>query len=347
MKSNAPLARLFAMIVILSLTVALTACDSASVEPDSAAGDEEPSSEVEPGQIPGNDPSEGDSATTYEGLGLDSIAAYKAVFEMAFTPGDAESPVWTYRLDILADESGLQRTLSVEGVPASQDLGNVTLTQIDDVQYMTGEATEESGCLIFPMSIDLETSFLLPDDLLPAELVDDVLTPDADATVAGQPGQRYTFSADALGDFQDASGEIVAATDGGYVLRYTFAGATSETPFSTGSEGRVTWQFVVTDLAPEESISAPEGCEIEYPIMADAVDLARIPGMIIYTSPSSPEDVRAFYEESLPDDGWLRYDLPETAEGTTVLVYAREGWLLNVAITSADGGVEVQLFLED
>ncbi len=299
------------------------------------------------GETAGGEGPEGGPAAegaVYQGLSLDSLESYKATFQMAFTVEGADSPTWTYRLDILAGAPGLQRSLSMQGVSAEQDLGDITLMQMGDTQYMTGEATGEAGCLIFPASVDLEASFLMPDSLLPPEDLSGILIPDAEVVVAGQSGQRYTFEADALGSFQDVSGELVLADEGGYVLRYGFAGITAETPLSSGLEGRLTWQFEITDLAPEEIVSAPEGCELDYPIMADAANLARLPGLITYTSPSSPEDIQAFYEQALPDDGWLRYDLPESSGDTTVLVYAREGWLLNVAITATDSGSEVQLF---
>jgi hypothetical protein len=301
-------------------------------------GGEAPESEVVP-EIP--------SQIVYQGLSLDSLETYKAIFQITFTPEEAESPGWTYRLDILAGADGLQRSLSMQGVSEAQDLGDVTLTRLGDTQYMTGEATGDTGCLIFPASVDIETSFLMPDDLLLPDALTGILSLDGAATVAGLSGQRYTFEADAVGDFRDVSGELVLSDEGGIVLRYGFAGSTAETPFSSGLEGRMTWQFEITDFSPEEAVVAPEGCELDYPIMADATDLARLPGMIAYTSSSSPEDVQAFYEQALPDEGWQRYDLPETSGDATVLVYAREGWLLNVAITAADGGSEVQLFPRD
>jgi len=337
------------LIVIAALVFGAAACDTL---PGAEGEGEEATAEPPPGApISGDEgaPEEVEDVATYGGVRLDSLDAYAATFEMAFAPDDAEAQGWTYALDILtsSDPSGLRWSLSMEGVPPEQDLGDATVTRIGDTQYMTGEATGEAGCLIFPASIDLETSFLTPDDLLTPDALADVLTPAGAETVAGQPGTRYTFEAAALGDFQNVSGDLVIADDGGYVLRYNFAGDTATTPFSTGLEGQVTWQFEITDLSPDETVTAPEGCEIPYPLMADATDLARLPGMVVYLSPSSPEDVQAFYEQALPEAGWGRYDLPATSAGTTVLVYAREGFLLNISITAVEGGTEVQLFTRE
>lgn len=292
---------------------------------------------------------DGPQAPACEGLGLDSLSAYAASFEMTFVAGDDASLTWTYTLDILAggQPPGIRCSLSLGGVPSEQDLGDITLTLIGDTQYMTGEAVGELGCLVFPATVDMGTSFLTPEDFLSLSVLSDVLTPTGEETVAGQDGTLYTFEVDTLADFTNVSGEIVLAQDDNYVLRYDFTGNTVDTRFSGGQEGQMTWHFEITDLAPAETVGVPDGCEINYPIMSDATSLARLPGLITYNSSSSREDVQAFYEEALPAEGWERYDLPATSEDTTILTYARTGELLDISITRAEGGSEVQLFLQE
>jgi hypothetical protein len=285
----------------------------------------------------------------YRGLDLAALGAYAATFEVSFSAGDDPEVGWSYAVDTLAAGSppALRRALRIEGVSPEQDPGDVTLTQVGDTQYMTGEGTGEAGCLIFPASYDLEASFLTPDDFLPpAALAGIALDPAGPETVAGQPGTRYTFEADSLGDFTDASGEMVLAEEGGYALRYDFSGSTTDSRFMPGQAGQLSWRFAITGTDPGEALSAPEGCAVDLPVMADAADLASLFGVVTYTTPSSSEAVAAFYAEALPAEGWGRYTLPATQGDTTLLVYARAGEFLNVNIVAKESGSEVQLISE-
>jgi hypothetical protein len=283
----------------------------------------------------------------YRGLDLSALEAYAATFEVSFTAGDDPEAGWSYTVDTLASPPALRRALSIEGVSPEQDPGDVTLTQIGDTQYMTGEGIGEAGCLIFPASYDLEASFLTPDDFLPpAALANVPLDPAGPETVAGQPGARYTFEADSLGDFADTSGDLVLADEGGYVLRYEFSGSTTDSRFMPGQAGRLSWRFAITNTDPSEALSAPDGCTIDLPVMDDAAELTSLFGVITYTTSSSSEVVAAFYEEALPQAGWGRYTLPATQGDTTLLVYARAGEFLNVNITAKESGSEVQLISE-
>jgi hypothetical protein len=285
----------------------------------------------------------------YRGLDLAALDAYAATFEVSFSAGDDPAAGWSYTVDTLAAGSppALRRALRIEGVSPEQDPGDVTLTQVGGTQYMTGEGTGEAGCLIFPASYDLEESFLTPDDFLPpAALADVPLDPEGPETVAGQPGTRYTFEADSLGDFADASGELVLADEGGYALRYDFSGSTTDSRFMPGQAGQLSWRFAVTSTDPSETLSAPGGCAIDLPVMDDATELTSLFGVTTYTTPSSSEAVVAFYAEALPAEGWGRYSLPATQGDTTLLVYARAGEFLNVNIVAKESGSEVQLISE-
>jgi hypothetical protein len=284
----------------------------------------------------------------FSGLGLDAIDSYASTFAVTFEADDNPPLSWTYRLDTLAQTSpaAVRHAVSMEGVDPAQDLGDVTLTLVGDTQYMTGQAVG-TGCLTFPAAVELDTSVLSPDSFLAPATLSDFLKRAGAETVASQTGTLYTFEADSLGDFTNVSGELVLADQEEYVMRYDFAGDTQDDLFAGGRTGRMSWHFELTDLAPEETVVTPEGCEIDYPLMDDAADVARLPGLIAYTSPSSSDDIVAFYEEALPSDGWDVYSFPGTREGATVLTYARAGELLSISIQPSNGGSEVRLFLED
>jgi hypothetical protein len=326
--------------IILFLALSTWACGLLPGQPDEAAIEETPELEEPPAS---------ETATAYRGLDLAALEAYAATFEAGFTAGDDPAVGWSYTVDTLAAGSppARRRALRIEGVSPEQDPGDVTLTQVGDTQYMTGEGTGEAGCLIFPASYDLEASFLTPDDFLaPAALADVPLDPAGPETVAGEPGTRYTFQAESLGDFTDASGELVLADEGGYVLRYDFTSSTIDSHFMPGQAGQLSWHFAITNTSPGETLSAPDGCAIDLPVMDDATELTSLFGVTTYTTPSSSEAVVAFYEEALPPEGWGRYTLPATQDDTTLLVYARAGEFLNINIVAMESGSEVQLISE-
>lgn len=282
------------------------------------------------------------------GVGLENIDRYAATFEIEFTPDGGLAGGWTYSLDIVSNgAAGLRRSLSMEGVSTAKDPGDTLLTRVGESQYMTGEGVGDAGCLIFPVSIDLDTSFLMPGDFIALTQLRPGLVPVKDEMVAERAGQLNTFKAGSLGDFTDVSGEIVIASVGNIVLRYEFSGHTVDNRFADGLAGILTWHYAITDTDPAEDVAVPEGCTPEYPVMADATELSRLPGLIKYISPSTPEVVLAFYEQTLTAEGWLVLTLPKSGEGTTVLSYARQGETLNVSVRATLLGTEVQVYTED
>jgi hypothetical protein len=322
-------------VLLLALTIGVPACTG-------LLGAEE-ASEPEPTGEP-----EEERRLHYQGLGLDALGAYAATFEAVFTPDDEAASAWTYTVETLATDSppGLRLSLSIDGVESEADPGDVTLILLGDTQYMTGQAVGAAGCLTFPASVDLDDSFLSPDDFLAPDTLSGLPVHAGSEEHAGANGTRYTFEAEDLGEFHDVSGELVMADEGGYVLRYDFAAAAVDDIFSDELPGRLTWHYEITELTPGEAIEMPPGCDIDYPLLPDAVDVAKLPDLVLYTSPTSAEDAVAFYEEVLPAEDWERYAFPETAGRTTVLVYARESEFLTISITSEDGGSQVEIFTE-
>jgi hypothetical protein len=267
---------------------------------------------------------------------------------VTFEPDANPAGGWVYSVNTLVIENPptQQQTLAMDGLGKDKDPGDTTLIQIGDKQYMTGEGVGSAGCLIFPASVDLSTSYLAPGDFLPSSELTN-LESLGGVDVAGQAGERFSFKADAVGNFTDITGDLVRAKGGDYVLLYAFTGHTLDTHFGGGEPGTIVWHYEITDLAPKETLSAPAECEITLPIMTDAQELTRLPGRIEYTSSIAVAEVVAFYQRELEADGWLVYELPATSDKTTLLHYARGGELLSVSIDATATGAKVQLFLED
>lgn len=282
------------------------------------------------------------------GVGAENLKNYAATFTVTFEPDSNPANGWVYSVDTVLTENppARQQTLVIEGLGRDKDPGDTTLIQVGDKQYMIGEGVGSAGCLIFPASVDLSKSYLTPGDFLPASSLTK-LDSLGNVEVAGQAGERFTFAADAVGDFTDVKGDLVRAKGGDYVLLYALTGHTLDTRFGEGTPGKIVWHYEITDLSPDEALSAPAECEISLPIMADAQELSRLPGLISYTSATAAADVVAFYQNELVANGWLVYEIPATSDKTTLLHYARAGELLKVSIDATATGARVQLFLED
>jgi hypothetical protein len=100
----------------------------------------------------------------YAGLGLESLEAYHARFEMRFE-GDFE---WVYVLETRADGRAVEHSLHLEGVGADRNPGDVRLVIEAGIARMRGPGTDDE-CLQFPTHLDLELQFLTPDDLIRPE----------------------------------------------------------------------------------------------------------------------------------------------------------------------------------
>ncbi|MBN1310605.1 MAG: hypothetical protein JXB30_04230 [Anaerolineae bacterium] len=287
-------------------------------------------------------------AVQMTGVGAENLSSYAAAFDVTFAPDDDPSGGWSYSVDMLVIENppARQQVLVIDGLGQDKDPGDTTLIQVGDAQYMTGEGVGPAGCLVFPASVDLSESYLMPGDFLPASDLNK-LDRIGDVEIAGTEGKRFAFKADEVSGFTNVEGEIVQAKDGDYLLLYALTGHTLDTYFGDGAPGTIAWHYEVTDLVPSEAPAVPLECEATLPIMADAQELTRLPGLLKYTSPTAAEEVVAFYQRELEAAGWLVYNLPAVSDDTTLLLYAREGELLNVSISVTAGGTEVQIFLED
>lgn len=282
------------------------------------------------------------------GVGAENLKSYAATFTVTFKPDSNPSGGWVYSVDTLVTDNppAQRQTLTIDGLGKDKDPGDTTLIRLGDSQYMTGEGVGSAGCLIFPASVDLSESYLAPGDFLPTSALKK-LDSLGDVDIAGQKGERFSFTVDTFGNFTNVKGDLVRAKGGNYELLYALSGHTLDTHFSDGAPGQMEWHYEITDLSPDEALSAPPECELSLPIMADARDLSRLPGLIEYTSATAAPEVVAFYQRELEADGWLVYELPATSDKATVLHYAKSGEVLTVSVDDTAVGVKVKLFLEN
>lgn len=283
----------------------------------------------------------------YQGMQSQRLGPHTATFHAEFAPSDG-STGWVYNVSSRINDpsASMMRDLQIEGLSSGKDPGDVTLVLVGKTQYMVGQGVGEGLCFLFPVGVDLEDSFLTPDTFLEAHEVDDeVLARAGEQDIAGQKGTGFNFQADAVGDFTNVEGTIVLSGEGA-VLQYTFAGDTVEDTMLDGVPGRLSWQYSVEQFGAGETISVPSECLIDLPMTADAERTVRLPGVIQYETQSTLEEITAFYEKAMVEQGWSVYEFPQVRDDAVVLTYARSGQILNISIKEDEDNNLVRLFIE-
>ncbi len=276
--------------------------------------------------------------------GLQSLDSYRGHLVMTFegTAGE-EAEQWAVEMDVeYVRQPFAQRVLikgdMVEGHFESIQIGDQQYVVFED-QCFSSSAGEGEGAW------DMEVFEL--EDFLGG--LDEAKRVRPDEEVNGILCRHYTFDETAVSwaSLSRAAGEVWVAVDGGYVVKYTLR-AEGENPVSQ-EEGRIEWEYELRDVNAPITIEPPPDCEaaaIEFPIMPDATDVTTLGGIVMYTSPSSLDDVIAFYQEQMPADGWKDTGDAFISENNAMLSYTKEGRLATVTLTSEDGKISVVVMSE-
>ena len=308
------------VILLLPFTLACSLLSVASPTPDTPAT---PSS----------------AAYAYASLGLTSLTAYRATFELHF----AGTYGWSYHLETRVDGDRTEYRLCLEGVADSDDPGDVRAVVEGETIRVRGPGTDDE-CLQFPGDLDLGTSFLPPDDVIsPAELPP--LLPVGAELVAGTETTRYTLDQATLGEWRDLAIDLWLDETNAVVLRHEIQ-ATGPDPLYDASEGTLSGRFEVIDVGPQ-TIDPIAGCEIDLPLPADATRLVRLPGLIAFDSRTGPAEIVAFYQVALAEAGWEAAREPQIDADTAILSYSRNGRTLEVEAEATTDGAHVEMLTGD
>jgi hypothetical protein len=163
---------------------------------------------------------------------------------------------------------------------------------------------------------------------------------------------RYILDRDSLGiaNFENVSGDLWLALDGGYVVKMEFTLSGGEKTFGKGRSGNQKVTYELTKINANDDFIAPAGCLPVLdgiPIMADAIHEYRLPGNLRYSSASSPEKVLEFYKEKLTTQGWQMGSPHESVmKGQVVLFIKKEGDdRLHLSLSPENGTTQVSVFV--
>lgn len=257
---------------------------------------------------------------------------------------------WTYQVDLLSDGEKIEYALAIDGVISAKNPGDVRLVHAGGDNYMSGPGTGDF-CVRFPDSFITEPLFLLPQDFIHLDEFSEAPKEADTDRIAGIDAVQYTASSENHRGWLEVVVNYWIDPASGSTLKYDFV-AWGNDPLYQQGDGRINGTFEVLEIGPQQ-IDAVAGCEINFPLPADASGIIRLPGIIQYISASGPESIDAFYTAQLEPQGWERQEPqinPQTQDG--VLEYRGGGKEITIDVEplnpqNLSEGFRVEIFLDE
>jgi hypothetical protein len=273
--------------------------------------------------------------------GLAALSSYTATLKISFDGTWAgQLGQWSQTYVMLVSQEPAARQLTVEATGG--DPAPAYLAEVNGVNYALDA---DNNCSTSPAG----SGTSLASTWEPAGFLSGVIGADAagSETVNDVAVDKYTFDERALGEagFTHASGQVWVASDNGYVVRYLLTTTAKADYFGEGTDGTLTREYNLTGINQPVTISLPAACGTVsgVPVMADARNLLRQPGVTLYTTASSIADVLAFYQAQMPALGWTASDEPSQSDTTATMVFVQGAQKLSLLVVASAGGVEVSL----
>lgn len=287
-------------------------------------------------------------------FGLAELSSYRTVLRLTFDGlRNGQPEQWSRSFEMTASQQGTifdQMIVQVSGQADSQPLSDQYLAEISGTQY---EQLDGSECEATIMG---EGATPLAEDWEPARLLSPLRGADEAGIeeVNGVTTHHYTFDARALGlsGLGTGSGEAWVASEGGYLLKYTFQFEGSEEYFGEGEgvTGALAWEYELLDINQPVVLSLPEGCpygRVEVPMLDNAIETNELPGTTTYKTASAVEEVITFYQEQLPIIGWEVVAEPALSEEGGAVTFVRDETQLTILAILGEDGTTVWLRLEN
>jgi hypothetical protein len=109
--------------------------------------------------------------------------------------------------------------------------------------------------------------------------------------------------------------------------------------------------YELTDINQPITIQPPANCSgaaEDIPVMADAQDQAAMGDMTTYSSPSTFEDVVAFYEKEMKAMGWTETEgAGMSIEGMSTKSYTKDGRTVQIMISGDSSGGKTTVMITE
>jgi hypothetical protein len=277
-------------------------------------------------------------------VGLAQLSSYKETLTVTFDGTQAGQPQgWSTTYLMLHTNEAPADLVTIESTGDIPAADPVLIAEVEGAAY---QVREDGKCRV--KAIDPQYSLMAWFE--PAGQLNGLLGAEeaGQETLNGVAADHYTFDERALTLYgiAESTGEIWVAADGGYLLKYLRTTTGRAEYFGEGIEGRMSWEYALTEINRPVDIQLPAGCPpglVAAPRMADASNVRDVPGWLSYNTTSSVADAAAFYRKELPRLGWA--PAPASAVGDTgaFLEFSQGNRTMDVIITTGEAGTEVSI----
>ena len=271
-------------------------------------------------------------------LGREKLSSYTATFEISF-----DGPVkWNYKLVSRKSAAAHEANLHIEGIQGAQNPGDIRLVSDAMTTWMIGPGTDNE-CVQFPTNSGMNPNLVYPEALISMQDLPALASFVREEAVGGRESRYYRGGPLSIGQWKDAHVEYHQETATGALLQFAMLASGEDIFFGTGS-GTLVANYTI-DSFDEPTIEPITGCEIPVSLPESATMFVRLPGLASFESPSSVEDIRAYYQADLPGAGWAEVEPVAANEGVLQLSYARGSEKVEIQIEpNPSGGSKVQIF---
>lgn len=319
-------------------TVISETASSDATSSDSALGESQLSEAFGPGDFMLPDPT----------IGLTTLSGYRASLTVSFDGSDGGKPLtWTSTSVMLrtTDPAAAQVTVDNAGdIPKADpafvaEVGGTAYSR-DQTGTCTADAADPESSLVAVFEPAAELAGVMGAESLGQKVVGGVeaLGYSFDERAVGQPGVGHT------------TGEMWLANDGGYVLAYTMTSDGTDDLFGDGVEGKITWLYELTDVNQTVVVEVPDDCLaglVDAPMLPDAANVLRVPGLLSYDTASNTADVLAFYAAAGTDAGWVAAGDAAVGDTGAAVEYNKDDKVISIIVSTADTGSRVNVVIGD
>ncbi len=204
-------------------------------------------------------------------------------------------------------------------------------------------------CTLMSSSDDTDNQYYSSEMTSPETIFQDVEKGDlleSNMVVNGVAVDRYQVKNASLNGslLSITAGDVWISREGGFVVRFQAEGEGETTSFVNGNTitGKTTWNYELTQVnqlreivLSQECVDAAEASKTGIPIPDSATEKSTFGGLTSFSSPQSPLELSAYYQEILPTLGFTPQDFSET-ESLAILAYKKDGKTYSIIITPGD-----------
>ena len=276
--------------------------------------------------------------------GLVNVASYQAALTLSFVGTlNGQAQKWSKTYVMLAAKQPAARQLTLVNTGDLSNLDPVFMAEADGTSY---ERRGKNAC----GATVIDPANSLAARMEPAGFLTGVIgaVEAGSETVNDVAAHHYTFDERAFGQVGVAksTGELWVASDGGYIVRYKVATVGNADYFGKGIQGTLNWDYELTGVNQPVAIELPKDCPsgmMDAPLLLDATEVVRLPGVLSYSTVTRVGQAAAFYQKQIPLLGGKFLGNPTSTDTLVLLDYTQGTKTLTVVIRAGQGGTTVRI----